>query len=459
VFGDEEAYCGFRQKKSSTREEVMTIVDHPSIEIPVLPVDSYVSRDWAQRERDRLWPRVWQMACREEEIPEPGDYYTYDILDDSIVVVRREDGAISAHFNTCPHRGRRLTEGCGRAKWLHCRFHGWRFGLDGKVQTVIDREDWGGALDDATIGLTPVKVDTWGGWVWINMDPGSESLADFLEPAKAMLEPFEFHRMAYSWRKQIVIPCNWKTALEAFNEAYHVQTTHPQLLPYHDDVSYSQAIGKHGMFGMDPTRIFGLPSPRLGIEKADIRKGLAEFNRILWETLRATTTQDMVTASARLLELPEDISVPGAFAAFDRFHREELAKRGATMPDVTYEQQIAAGIDWHIFPNMVFLHSPTNLLGYRARPNGDDPDSCIFEAYQLIRLAEGEKPQKVEVEHGASWRDVEWGLILEQDFQNMAEVQRGMKVRGFKGIRLNPVKELAVRNFHQVLENFLEERG
>jgi phenylpropionate dioxygenase-like ring-hydroxylating dioxygenase large terminal subunit len=71
------------------------------------------------------------------------------------------------------------------------------------------------------------------------MDPACEPLAQFLEPARSLLDPFEFHRMGYVWRRQIKLPCNWKTALEGFDEAYHVQTTHPQLLAYHDDVRYS----------------------------------------------------------------------------------------------------------------------------------------------------------------------------------------------------------------------------
>src|SRR5437764_11512556 len=102
------------------------------------------------------------MACREEEIPQPGDFYTYDIADESITVVRRPDGSIGAYFNVCPHRGRRLTEGCGRMGRFHCRFHGWQFDLDGKPADIVDREDWGEKLNDSEITLQAVQVDTWG---------------------------------------------------------------------------------------------------------------------------------------------------------------------------------------------------------------------------------------------------------------------------------------------------------
>ena len=421
--------------------------------------EHYVSRDWLELERERLWPKIWQMVCREEELAKPGDFVTYDVLDDSIIVTRKEDGAIGAYFNVCSHRGRRLTQGCGHVKRFHCKFHGWQFDLAGKPIEIVDQDDWSNRRLHEEAALTPVKVDSWGGWVFINMNPACESLAEFLEPAKSLLDPFEFHKMGYVWRRQVKLPCNWKAALEAFDESYHVQTTHRQLLPYHDDVSYSKAYGKHGMFGFEPTALFGLPAPRLGKQPGDLRKGLYEFNVILWETLGATTTVDMVAASKRLLDLPEDTPIPEVYAAFGRFHMEELAKRGISWPALTLEQQMASGMDWHIFPNMVFLHYPTNLLGYRARPDGHNPDSCIFDIYKLERYPDGAKIPRVEVEYAEDWRSVEWGLILKQDFQNLEEVQRGMKVRSFKAARVNPVKERAISNFHQTLHRYVKGQG
>ena len=94
---------------------------------------SYRSREIVQLEKERLWPRVWQLACRLEEIPYVGDYVTYDLLDESIIVVRETPERIRAFHNVCQHRGRRLTEGCGTAQRLQCRYHAWQWGLDGKV--------------------------------------------------------------------------------------------------------------------------------------------------------------------------------------------------------------------------------------------------------------------------------------------------------------------------------------
>jgi phenylpropionate dioxygenase-like ring-hydroxylating dioxygenase large terminal subunit len=75
-----------------------------------------------------------------------------------------------------------------------------------------------------------LKCDTWGGWVWINMDPNCISLKEYLEPGYSMLKPLEMEKMRFSWRQWLYFPSNWKVALEAFNESYHVDASHPQLI-------------------------------------------------------------------------------------------------------------------------------------------------------------------------------------------------------------------------------------
>lgn len=424
-----------------------------------IPAKEYISKEWALLEKERLWPRVWQMACREEEIPTAGDFYTYEIMDESISVVRRADGSIGAFFNVCPHRGRRLTEGCGKMGKFHCRFHGWQFDLNGKPIEVVDRHDWGDTLQDEEITLRSVRVATWGGWVFINMDPKAESFDEFLGPAKPILDPFKFENMRYAWRKQIKLPCNWKIIMEAFNEGYHVQTTHKQLVPLYNDLTYSKAFGKHGMFGATEDGLFGLPSPRLGPVQGDLRKGLHAFNLEIYSTLRALSSAQMVRAGERLVEeVPENASIMEVLTAFTQFHKEETEKAGLPWPDMTVEQIVAGGTDWHIFPNMIFLPTPTGALCYRARPLGDDPDRCIFEVYVMELYGEGAEP-KVEVEYADDWRKVDWGLILGQDFENVEEIQKGLKSQGFRGARPNPAQERAMINFHRVLNEYVQGNG
>jgi len=132
------------------------------------------------------------------------------------------------------------------------------------------------------------------------------------------------------------------------------------------------------------------------------------------------------------------------------------AARDVQWPTITPEQYQRAGIDWHIFPNTVLLPMATNCLGYRARPDGDDPNSCIFEVYQLERMP-AQDIKKVENLRNDDIHDYDfWGEILLQDFQQMEETQRGMKSSGYKGPRLNPKQEASIENFHRVYHEYLQ---
>ena len=147
-----------------------------------VPKDVYYAQDFADLEAERLWPFVWQPACRLEEIPNVGDYLKYDIIDDSIIVVRTGPDTIKAYHNVCPHRGRPLVDENGSTKQFVCNFHGWRYNLDGANIKVVDKADWGGCLTSEDTHLTPVLCDTWGGFVFINMDLKAETLRAFLGP-------------------------------------------------------------------------------------------------------------------------------------------------------------------------------------------------------------------------------------------------------------------------------------
>jgi phenylpropionate dioxygenase-like ring-hydroxylating dioxygenase large terminal subunit len=418
---------------------------------------SYFDREYVSLEKQRLWPRVWQMACRLEELPRVGSFVTYDIADESVIVVRTAPDQIRAYHNVCRHRGRQLIQGCGRVDRFRCRFHGWEWRLDGSNAHVSDHEDWQGALDGDDLGLKRVNADAWGGWVFVHLDPECEPLQEYLEPAAGILAPFELEKMRYRWRKWLRMPCNWKVALEAFNEGYHVRTTHPQILRWSDDRSRSVAFGKHAMFGYpEPAAVFGTGSVRLGNQVEDTRQAMADFYAYLKRALDSNMTDTLLAAARRLpAELPPGTSPEKVLVELQRMAVEQDAARGVSWPQITPEQYLQAGTDWHIFPNMILLPMATNCLGYRARPDGDDPDSCIFEVYQLERFPEGQEPEVENLRNDDLQDEAFWGEILLQDFQNMSAVQRGMKSSGFGGPRTNPRQETALRNFHRVYHEYL----
>lgn len=426
-----------------------------------VPKGDYLDRAFHELEKEHLWPRVWQIAAREDELKQPGDYVVYDIIDDSIVVVRGSDGAIRAFHNVCPHRGTLLAEGRGNARQFVCPFHGWRFGNDGRCVSVVDRKDWGDCLAREDADLVPVQTGTWGGWVWINMDPNCQPLEQFLSPMKEMCELFEFEKLHPAWYKTVKVPANWKTAIGAFTEFYHVQTTHAQMLTYTQDYSVSRAMGRHGWISYATGA--GLPvgrSPRLPPKEVpDFREYLYEYAQQFRDDLAAMQTRRAYEATQRLrTELSADAAPEEVLGKWGQFIYEAAMASGAGWPEgLTPEYMADSGFDWHVFPNTVFLHPAVEaVLWYRFRPAGDDHTHAIFDIWSLERYPPGEEPQ-VEHQQFDDWREGDFPLIYAQDFQNIPKVQRGMKSRGFKGGRPSPIQERAISHFHRTLRRFLQD--
>ena len=375
--------------------------------------------------------------------------------------MRTASDAISAYYNVCLHRGRRLTKGCGHANQFYCRFHGWSWNLDGENRAVLDREDWGDALSADNLRMKQVKVDTWGGWVWINMDPDCEPLLDFLDQVAAMLDPFELEKMRYRWRQWLYFPCNWKVAIGAFIEGYHAAASHPQLLRGGPGIRmWSRTQGRHSWQGGKPrggdgnAAKGGIMAAR-GRPDLDPRVAVAEDLARQMEELNATTTETFLNAAKRLVdELPSGVSMQEVGRHLMAAAKRDDAARGVIWPNIDPAHMAAASGIWHLFPNTVIINSITTALCYRARPHGDDPDSCIFEVYVIERFPEGEVP-KTEWVFEPDTSKEKWRLILSQDFQNMPEVQKGMKSRGFPGARPNPLQEGPVIHFHRTLAEYM----
>jgi len=312
-------------------------------------------------------------------------------------------------------------------------------------------------------------VETWAGFVFVNMDPKAEPLAKYLDPVPSHLDPYEYEKMRFRFYASFRLPCNWKVALEAFDEAYHVAATHPQLLPWQgEDWTKSYAKGRHGMFLYPGTREpgkpgvpFGAPSPRLGKPTPkDIRPGIVAHFDELVRTLPVLYSQRDGEAARRLLtEVSPDTPPLDVFMKALQFQREAAIAAGAGWPNITGEQMARAGTDWHIFPNMITLPYPDGVIVYRSRPDGTNPDACIYDVWGLQRYAPGSEPA-INRQHfygKDDWRGVgAVSIILEQDFVNMEQVQRGMKSYGFPGNRTSPEQEVAVSNMHRVLrEDYL----
>jgi phenylpropionate dioxygenase-like ring-hydroxylating dioxygenase large terminal subunit len=433
--------------------------------------EAFLSKEYLEAEKKLVWPKIWQMVERESDLPNPGDWMTYDVADESIVVLRKDDGTLKAFHNVCPHRGRQLVSvpdmlpgkvhdvrGNNRKNFI-CAFHGWTYDLDGNNTYILDKEDWHGALTPERTCLSEVKVDTWGGYIYINMDPDCISLKEWMGRAGEILDYFQLEKMHYKWRQWAIYPCNWKVAIEAFLEPYHVAGTHTQLLDYGDYYAYSKQYGLHSVSSYDTRDEKFKMSESSGTVRAgkgdDPRVSTYELIRENYETVNySASTETLVKAASRLVdELPEGVSPAECIAHWRESAKRDDAARGVIWPEVPPEIQSESGLAWGLWPNQNILHGVTFALCYRVRPYGDDPDKCIFESYALERFPEGEIPQ-------TEWTYADptgenWGSVLAQDFSNMEFVQKGMKSSGFRGALPNPHQEQKVINLHRNLTHFM----
>lgn len=420
----------------------------------VVPGARYTSKEFFELEMERLWPRVWQVACREEEIPNPGDFLEYTIGDQSILVVRSDAGTIRAYFNACAHRGTRLASGIGNfaTSEIRCRYHAWRWNLDGEIVEVVDRHEFPAALTDDDVRLGEVKVGRWGGFVFVNMDPDCESFDSYLGAVPEVFASYRFEDMRFRSYRTIVFECNWKTAVDAFNEGYHPQGLHPQMLTWYDDTRFVYLpLGQHSLYGEEHARLDLGPSPRLGLDAQDYDEAELLADRI-------DAVSGLFSRSDRvLLEELQKSGPPDGKTAVDAFNDiriKAMRERYGGLAELSDDEILRNGT-MHLFPNFLGPIVHGNATLYRARPNGLDPDSTLLDYWALEWVPDGAEAPPIVRKFYEDWSTKDWGQINNQDFGNMVEITRGMKSRGYRGALLNPVQEANIVHHNRVIDQYL----
>ena len=433
-----------------------------------VPKGRYVDADFARLEHERLFTQTWQMACREEDLVDAGAFHEYTIGDQSILVVRQADGSLRAMHNACRHRGMKIIGGAGRVEEFRCRFHGFRYALDGECTFVHcpeefeDRphEDW---------ALQPVHVDTWGGWVFVNPSADPEPLMEWLDPLPTLLGPFRIEDMRYRWRKRVVVPANWKTVIDAFIEGYHTPGTHPQVLrPFEgtEPSSRPALIDEYPALDFAPTFTYRNHAVSKYGERTEQDERnrdwidtmsrpdiYANMTRYISSSVGSMYTERDARAAAQLATMEVPAGVPPIVPFLELCEEMALAD-GVDYPKMELEQYFVGNGDYHVFPTMVILVEKGSTLGYRMRPDGDSPDSCIWEAFSLEHFAPGDVPD-THWEHFPNWREADLGPFLAQDLKNIPDIQAGMHSEGFEGLWLNHVQESTIMNAHRVADRFL----
>jgi phenylpropionate dioxygenase-like ring-hydroxylating dioxygenase large terminal subunit len=398
----------------------------------------FYGRDYFEREVERLWNRAWLYACRENDIPKIGDWVEFSIAGQSVLVVRDNEGSIRAMRNACRHRGMKVAQGQGNNSAFGCPFHGWTYDLDGALKTLPCAWDFPGQ-DRAKLGLSPVAVGIWDGWVLVNLDAAAEPLESYL--GTAIARHFDRYRLGERWKRihlGMVVHANWKVIAEAFMETYHLSVTHPTLRTTAADIQTRYDLfGLHSRL-LEPVAVPcvqpGQPVTQTEIADAMLRLGLRDGH----------ATLDARSARAQVADA----------------YRAAAAARGVDYSHYC-DSELLDSMLYVVFPNF-FPWGGTFGLTYRFRPNGLDPESSIYEVILLDPVPQGESmppdsPLQM-LKEGEKFADYDdklngLGFLLDQDVANCARIQEGL--RSLKHIVLAAQQEKMIRRFHLNLERFM----
>lgn len=197
----------------------------PLLEASHLPPWCYTSQEFYDREVETIFMKTWTLVGRGDFIPSPGDYFTCELVGVSLIVVRDNEGVIRAFANTCRHRGAKLLDGKGSCKSIKCPYHSWVYGLDGELIGAPGMERTVN-FDRSAHPLRSVRLDSWEGFLFVNLDPDGESLLDYLGDLPEQLATYKFSEMVCTRRQDYDVACNWKLFTENAMEEYHTSTVH-----------------------------------------------------------------------------------------------------------------------------------------------------------------------------------------------------------------------------------------
>lgn len=414
------------------------------------PKDGYFSPAYMRREWERMWTDSWLMAGVSSDLPEVGDFFVFDIRDESIIVTRTEEG-LRAFYNVCSHRGSRLVwDERGRRKVFVCPFHSWSFHNNGDLRRITDEQTFHPDVVAHRPGLTPLACEELAGIVYIHMGEQPPPLAESIGLPAGYLEAYQIDKMKVVRHVRSEWGANWKVGVEAFYESYHLHAVHPETRGVMGDLNVQYDLYPNGASRMIVP--LGQPSPRMhdqltvneglqimlqdaGVDPADFEGSAAEVRHAIQRGKRERSNR---------LGL-----------GYERFEDGQLSDSWAT----------------GVFPNVQIGCHPEAVFLMRFLPHETDPERFYYDTMTLLLPVEDPDyrspgwmglPEGTDVsgrsrpatEHYSIEQNASLGLVLEQDSKLLPVVQRGMRSRGFKG-QLWGEQEQRLRHFHVELERRL----
>ncbi|MFZ9674826.1 MAG: aromatic ring-hydroxylating oxygenase subunit alpha [Ilumatobacteraceae bacterium] len=367
---------------------------------PDIPVGRFTSDEFWDLEQKHLWSSCWVLAGRSEDLAEPGDFITFDDLVHPIIIIRGRDRGLRAYYNTCQHRGAPVVrETSGNSKLLRCQYHSWSYDIDdGHLVSVPDERDFVG-LDRADRCLPAIRCEEWDNWIFVNRDPSAMSLREWIGPIADEMSEFQGATLRTVARQSEIVPCNWKVTAEAFLEVYHFRHIHSRN-------GESLLDNRGATMGLLPNGCSRMVTP---------------FSKSSYSALGMTNWDDY-----------KHVVIPG-FTDIE------------SVNDMVRCTSSAYGI----FPNLI---TPVAAYGFpfiTFWPIDKRTTRIDWTHYAPIDF----DPKDGLPPHWQARLD-NFALIMQEDFWNMAPMQRSLESPAMRGMPIN-YQERRIWNFHEQVDRMI----
>ncbi|TDJ39402.1 MAG: aromatic ring-hydroxylating dioxygenase subunit alpha [Gammaproteobacteria bacterium] len=428
VYRNVERFADPQTSKTPAQKE-----PDPQLGSDFIPKERYTSKEFAAQEWDRLWTKVWNMGCWEGDLRNPGDYVVTQLGSESIVLTRDEQGGVNAFYNVCSHRGNRVAYGeKGNTRSFRCSYHLWEYDLQGRLINVPDEETFPIGAPCEKLSIRKLPCDTWGGWVWFSLNQNVEPLEDFLGMIIEHLDPYHFDRMTLVNDVTVLWECNWKAAVDAFNESYHVAGTHPQLMSMLEDYDVQiDCYDKHSRYLIP----FATVSSHW------------EDGSMLTEAMRSYVSIygfDLDAHKGDGLDIRR---------ALQQHVRQSSNAMGYDFSDLN-DDQLSDDYHYMIFPNITLNIHCNSVMLFRQRPHESDPNKMYFDLQNYTLMPEGESAPERPAHRAFKHGEESLGEVLDQDASNLPMIQAGMNSAGYRGLWISN-QELRIRHFHKTIDDYL----
>lgn len=365
-----------------------------------IPVQRFISDKFWELEQKYLWPRSWVIAGRSEDIPNVGDFFTFDDLGVPILLIRGKDLQVRAFYNTCQHRGAPVVrESSGTSKLLRCQYHSWSYDIDsGQLVSVPDERDFVD-LDKTERCLPTISCAVWDNWIFVNQDTNAISLAEHIGSIADEMSEFQGQSLRTVAKQSEIVPCNWKVTAEAFLEVYHFRHIHSRN-------GESLLDNRGATMGLLPNGCSRMVTPfsktsytALGMKNWDDYKHV-----VLPGFTDIETVNDMVRCTSTAFGIFPNLITPVAAYGF---------------PFITFwpiDKQTTR-IDWTHYAPIDF-----------------DPREGLPANWQA--------------------RLDNFALIMQEDFWNMAPMQKSLESPAMRGMPIN-YQERRIWNFHEEVDRLI----